>query len=111
MPIWEMPAVGVQPAIGLIRWTVVRFQSNDLQADFAYGWDIENSCARVSSVISTVDRGACALQTRSGRTYRLLGQACSDPEAEYVFRRNYAQLISLCAFEDVSGEYEPMATP
>lgn len=75
MPIWEMPPVSEQPAIQLIRWTVVRFKTENLQADFVYGWDVDNACGRTSSVISDVDLDALSVRTRSGRIYRLCGQA------------------------------------
>ena len=97
MPIWEMPAITEQPTINLIRWTVVRFKTENLQADFVYGWDVDNACGRTSSVISGVDRDALSVRTRSGRIYRLCGQAGRDAEGEYVFREKYPELLSLCA--------------
>ncbi len=111
MPIWEMPAVDEQSTINLLRWTVVRFKTAEVQADIAYGWDATNSCGRTSSVISSVDENASGLRTRTGRLYRLLGPSTSDAEGEYVFRKKYSQLISLCEFSDVSHEYESLAVP
>lgn len=105
MPIREMPSVDSQPTINLIRWTVVRFKTREQQADFVYGWDTVNCCGRTSSAISSTDRNVPGLRTRTGRAYRLLGQPCCDPDGEHVFREKYSELIALCEFSDVSGEY------
>lgn len=111
MQVWEVPAVINQPDISLLRWTVVRFKHEALQADFVFGWDAVNSCGRVSSVIAAKDPGSARLQTRTGRTYRLLGPAGNDGDGQYVFRQKYAELIALCEFSDVSTEYESLAIP
>ncbi len=111
MPIWDVPSAGSQPTISLVRWTVVRFQAKEIQADLVFGWDIEHACGRASSVIESKDPKEPSLRTRTGRTYRLLGSACADMEGEYVFKQKYAELIALCAFTDVSREYEMLAIP
>lgn len=110
MPIWHVPADS-QPTITLVRWTVVRFQIKEIQADLVFGWDIENVCGRASSVIESKDPKGPSLQTRSGRAYRLLGSACADVQGEYVFRQKYPEFIALCAFTDVSCEYEMFSIP
>ena len=111
MPIREMPSVDTQPSINLIRWTVVRFKTAEIQADFAYGWDTRNCCGRASSVITSTDKNLPGLRTRTGRAYRLLGQPCGDLEGEHVFREKYSELIALCEFSDVSVEYLTLAVP
>jgi hypothetical protein len=111
MPIWNVPSPVSQPTINLVRWTVVRFLAKENQADFVFGWDIENACGRVSSAIESKDPTTPSLRTHSGRAYRLLGIACADVEGEYVFRQKYAELIALCEFTDVSREYEMLAIP
>ncbi len=103
MAIWDVPRVSDQPDVSLLRWTVVRFKTKELQAEFVYGWDVVNSCGRVSSVITAMDCDAARLQTRTGRTYRLLGSTGSDTEGEYVFRQKYAELIALCAITRLAG--------
>lgn len=62
-------------------------------------------------MIESKDPKEPSLRTRTGRTYRLLGSACADMEGEYVFKQKYAELIALCAFTDVSREYEMLAIP
>lgn len=111
MPIWKMPSVDEQSTINLLRWTVVRFTTAEVEADFVYGWDTANSCGRTSSVISSVDEKGPGIRTRTGRLYRLLGPSCEDADGEYVFRQKYAQLIALCEFSDVSREYVSLAIP
>lgn len=111
MPTWDVRSSGSQPTISLVRWTVVRFRAKEIQADLVFGWDIENSCGRASSVIESKEPRGPSVRTRTGRAYRLLGSACADAEGDYVFRQKYAELIALCAFTDVSSEYEMLAIP
>lgn len=110
MPTWEMPNTNTQPIVSLIRWTVVRLKSGEVQGDFAYGWDVHASCGRVSSAITSADDGRHGFLTRTGRLYRLFGPSTNDLDGEYVFRQMFSLVIPFCELSDVSFEYESLAS-
>lgn len=107
MPTWEMPTTADQPSIDLIRWAVVRLAATDgsLEADFVYGWDLQNHCGRSSTKIVKADPANQTVVTLSGRRYALVGPPGHDPDGEHVFLSRYGAVMKLCRHEVVSDQY------
>jgi hypothetical protein len=82
MPLWLPPPVGCAPEVVLVRWMLIRTERHEVHA---VGYNVDDREGRVSSPIVRFDRRRRLATTRSGRIYRLDGEAGTDSDARYVF--------------------------
>lgn len=83
MPIWNVATVSNQPSVSLRDWQVFETCDNHQTRHFV-GYCNENHEGRVSTEIIKFDPVTKRGQTKSGRTYQLLGSPGFDPDAMYV---------------------------
>lgn len=100
MPVWRTQPVSRQPQLTLTDWRVMQLHDGDRHL---VGYCIENREGRVSSVVRKFDAAARALETGTGRVYRLSGPPGRSADADYVWR-TWLEANQLTHAEDVSGE-------
>ena len=90
--------------VELERWSVRRFADG---TQHFVGFCLESRDGRVSTKILELDAGSRTGKTASGRTYRLLGPAGRDGDAEWVWGRVWRILGDGQEWSDVTEELIP----
>jgi hypothetical protein len=101
MAIWRTLPVGQEPTITLVCWRIVRLPNGDRHF---VGYNRLRWEGRVSNVIAAFSQGRSMGRTRSGRIYRLEGDAGRHSDADYVLGRWCAiNGVEPASLEDVTA--------
>jgi len=101
MSVWSTTPISLIPDIEILSWSVRQIQNGDHHLVGYNGTEMEG---RVSSKIISFDNPTKTAITASGRTYKLVGESGSDPDAEYVWSV-WKRINKVKTFVDVSDEY------
>jgi len=102
--IWSTPSVSAQPVIILERWRVLEVdnQQGQVQRHFV-GFNVEDCEGRVSTAIQQFDPVTGQGVTKSGRTYKLIGNPGYDSDGAWVWAY-WSRVHKLANERDLSGE-------
>lgn len=100
--VWKVLSKKDQPYLNLVRWRV--YETDGIERHLV-GYSNENREGRVSSKIMSFDfKNKCGT-TRSGRRYKLEGNAGNDRDAAYVWSM-WCERNNIDKVRDVTEEYK-----